>query len=189
VAWNPWGPTNVMEYPITSEGKALPTRFSVGLQGYGGRVENAVQNFNENNGKLQTERSGKRQWNIAGGGDLWFQSGRFIVTADAHYRHVDLLDGTPTYDQFGTWGQIIMSLCPQLAAGVQVDWLDPNLDIDSDDTLVAQAEMAWIIHPTDVVLKLRYGHIKQNEPVGSTETLPYSGGDSDFLTLQFNFNF
>jgi hypothetical protein len=189
VAWNPWGPTNVIEYPVTSDGSPLPTRFSVGLQGYAGRVEDAEVNFNPSNGKIDTVRTGQRQKNEAGGGDLWFQSGRFIITADAHYRHVDLLDGSPTYNQFGAWGQFIMSICPQLAFGVQFNWLDPNLDVAEDDTIVAQAALDWIIHPTDVVLKLRYGHINQNVPIASTETLPYAGGHSDFLTLQFNFNF
>jgi hypothetical protein len=192
IAYNPLGAVPYgYEFPFTDKGEPLPTRVAIALQTYGGRVETAEQNFNPDNGQLTTVRTNKRHKNVAGAVDAWFQTGPLILSGEGYVRHEDDLDGTPTFTSAGAWGQAIVGLWPKvLALGAQVNWLDPNTDVDNDSAYVFQGELAWFIHVPDLVLKLRYAHVYEQQPAApATVTLPYAPGHTNLLTLQFNLSF
>ena len=78
VTWNPLGPTGTTEFPyIVSEGPA-PFRVSATLQGYYGKIQSAVENFNPSTFRFEAEASGDtaqtgrggRRLLAAGGVDL-----------------------------------------------------------------------------------------------------------------------
>jgi hypothetical protein len=190
IAYNPMGPVNGNEFPFTDKGEALPTRFSIGLQSWGGRVQEAQENFNPDNGQLQTTPIESRHKLYAGGADAWFQSGPVIVSAEAYLTRNNLLNGTPDFTAAGAWGYVIVNLWKnKLAGGVEFDWVDPNTDVSSDSLTVAQAELAWFIHAPDLVLKLRYAHANQQTPTTGGVSLPYMAGSTNIVTLQFNISY
>jgi hypothetical protein len=192
LAFNPMGPVNGNEFPFTDKGEPLPTRISFSLESYGGKVESAIENFNDTTGQLVTQRSGHLQKYYDFGADAFFQTGPLIVSADGHYRNVNFLDGSPNASEVGAWAQAIVALWSnKLGAGVQVDWLDPNTSIASDSAFLAEAQVCWFIHAPELVLKLRYAYIHQQAPAASLGDvpLPYTPGDTNLFTLQFNLSF
>ena len=58
LAVNPLGPTNPDEFPFTPEGGALPFRLSFSVEGYQGKIQEGIENFNANSGQLSVEPTG-----------------------------------------------------------------------------------------------------------------------------------
>ncbi|MBS2028574.1 MAG: hypothetical protein JST54_11775 [Deltaproteobacteria bacterium] len=189
LAINPLGPTKPDEFPFTAEGGWLPFRFAVGVNGYEGKIQTSVENFNQDNGQLFAEPTGFtfKTWDV--GGDVWVQGGPLIFTAEPNWRRIEPQDATPAHDQFGVWGQLLCAIWrDKIAAGVQANWIDPNTAISNDESFEIQGDVNWFIHTPELVLKLRYAHVKQDEP-GVQENLPWVPGTTNLLTLQFNLSF
>jgi hypothetical protein len=190
VVYSPWGPANDTEFPFTSKGESLPTRLSFSVQGYQGTVQLAAENFNEDNGKFDAVPTGMHERYIYGEGDVWFQTGPLILTAAGYWRRVNLLDGSPLFNQAAAYGEAIVDLwAHKLGLGAQMNWIDPNTSISNDSALAFQVCFDWFIHAPELVLKLRYGHIYQENPNNPAASLPYATGNTDLVTLQFNLSF
>lgn len=159
---NPLGAVNANELPFTPEGERLPTRFSFTLQGYQGKLQTAQENFNISNNLLTPAHSLSTERMGTAAADLWFQASRLIAFGEFYYRRVDPLGGgTSTYDSYGAWGQAVFNLYKnQLGIGARCGWLDPSTELKNDASYEVEGQLAYFIHPPELVLKLRYAWLK-----------------------------
>jgi len=193
VTVNPLGPVNENEYPMTPDGEPLPLRVSFTLQGFYGRLQTVNESYNPSygvlspNAALETSRLGML------GGDLWFQSGPVIVFGEFYWRRQRLVDGGDWYGAMGAWGQAIVNVYRNiLGAGVRVSWIEPNTELSHDNSYELEGQVAWLIRPPQLALKLRYAWLKQQAPdeaeLGEF-VLPYVEGTTHVVTLQLTLAF
>jgi hypothetical protein len=189
VAVNPWGATNANELPFTPARESLPTRASFALQGYQGKLQTSVDNYNPTNSVLNPLPILVSRKMATGGADAWFQSGPFIASAEYYYRRIQESDGLPGYNSQGVWGQFMLDVYRQtIGVGARFNWLNPNMDVSSDRVLEGEGQVAWFINPRHLVLKLRYALLDQKEPdpaaLGPGYQLPFIPGTTNVITLQ-----
>jgi hypothetical protein len=185
---SPLGPTNANEMPFTPEGERLPLRVSFTVQGYGGRLQTDLSNYNPANNVLTpspllvTEKTGSAS------GDLWFQYGPLIAFGEFYWRSLKAAGGGNAYSSYGSWGQVILNVYENvLGLGARMNWIDPDTDLGHDRALEAEGQLAWFIHAPELVLKARYAWLNQKEPHGNTPegfALPFVPGTSHVATLQ-----
>jgi hypothetical protein len=188
VTVNPLGPVNANEYPFTPDGHPLPLRVSFTLQGFFGRLQTSNESYNPSysvltpNAALATSKLGTL------GGDLWFQSGPVIVFGEFYWRRQRTIGTDDWYGALGAWGQVIVNVYRNvLGAGVRFDWIEPNTELTHDNAFELEGQLAWMIHPPELALKLRYAWVKQQAPdadeLGGFE-LPFLEGTTHVGTLQ-----
>ncbi len=190
LVYNPLGPVNANEFPFTDKNEPLPFRLSFSLQGYQGKIQRAEENLNVNNGQLKTVATGdiNRRWGA--GADFWVQGGPFIVTAEVYGRRIEPLDGSGAYGQHGGFVEAIYDLWAQkIGLGAQFAWLEPDTTRASDFLTIAEAALVYFIHNPSAQLKLRYAHLRQQQPADPAETTPYTAGNTNVLTAQMNLSF
>jgi hypothetical protein len=185
---SPLGAINGSELPFTAAGESLPTRFSFTLQGYYGELDTSVENFSPTNSILTPEPLDVAQEMATGGGDLWFQTGPLILFCEYFIRHVSDGDELAGFDSHGLWGQGMVDVYEHLiGAGARANYIDPNLDLEDDRVLEFEGQVAWFIHPPELVFKARYAYLRQDSPDAETLgdfELPFIPGTSHVLTFQ-----
>lgn len=193
VTLSPWGPGNANELPFTPDGESLPTLASFTAQGYYGKLQTDVENYNPTNSVLDPLPFLVSRTMMTVGGDVWFQSGRFIVFGEYFFRHIDEDDLLPGYDSQGAWGQVLVNVWDEtIGVGGRFNWIDPNLDLEDDRVLEVEGQVAWFIQPPELVLKLRYAYLDQRSPDEETLgdfQLPFIVGTTHVATLQLTMAF
>ncbi len=193
---NPLGPVNRTELPFTPEGEPLPVRLSFSVQGYYGRLLTSRENYNFSNSVVDAVPSILNQRAWTGGADAWFQGGPVIVSAEYYWRRLTGIGGAPSYDSQGVWGQVVVNAYKNLVGvGGRASWLDPNRDLGRDQAITLEGQIAWFLHAPELILKLRYGWIRQRSAGGDAidpaqaARLPFAPGTTHLATLQLNLTF
>ncbi|MFT3927026.1 MAG: porin [Myxococcales bacterium] len=187
---NPLGAVNANEMPFTPDGDRLPTRFSFTLQGYQGKLQTAQENFNAANNFLTPAHSIVTEKLGTAAADVWFQAHRLILFGEFYWRRVDPVGGgTSAYGSYGAWGQAVFNLYKNLLGiGARCGWMNPSTDLANDQSTEVEAQLAYFIHPPELVLKLRYAWLKQKSPDLADApygfVLPFAEGKSNLATLQ-----
>lgn len=182
------------EYPyITADGSEAPFRISFTLQGYYGKIQQAIENFNPTTFSFTEMPSGMTSRNGTGGVDVFVQGRRFVAFAEAYFRRTDPEGGSSEFTALGAWGQAGILLIEQtLDFGIRLSWIDPSRDLDNDRFIAGEAQFAYYVHAPNVVLKLRYGVGDQDTPgmaaLGPV-SLPIPPGTTHIVTLQLNIAF
>jgi hypothetical protein len=188
VTASPLGPINDSELPSTFGGGSLPLRASFTLQGYHGKLNASAETESPTQGVLTPEPFDTAQKMTTFGGDLWVQGGPVIVFGEYFARHIEDSDVLPGYSSHGVWGQVVVDVYERLiGAGVRANYLDPKLDLDDDRVVELEGQLAWLIHPPELVLKASYSYLHQDSPDAETLDdfeLPFVPGSSHVLTLQ-----
>ncbi len=194
---NPFGPVNANELPFTPDGESLPWRASVTVQGYHGKLLTTADNLNDSNSILQPETIDLARPMTTFGADLWLQGGPAIVFGEVYRRHVEETNGFGSYSSQGFWAQAMVDVYEHMfGVGARFNWLDPNTDLDDDRVVELEAMGAWFIHAPELVLKLRYAWLDQDEPdpddlaaAPGDFQLPFIVGSSHVATLQLTLAF
>ena len=80
----------------------------------------------------------------------------------------------------------------RIGAGVRFNWIEPNTELDHDNAFELEPQVAWMINPPELALKLRYAWLKQQIPDEDERgdfALPYVEGTTHLITLQLTFAF
>jgi hypothetical protein len=188
ISASPLGPINENEFPFTPEGGALPTRVSFTLQGYHGNIDTSLADRHPSRDLVTPQLGDASPQATTVGGDLWLQSGSLIVFGEYFGRRVADDGEVAGYYSQGWWGQAIVDVYRHvIGAGVRIDYLDPRLDLDDDRALGIEGQLAWFIHAPELVLKARYGYLRQDSPQPTALAefeLPFAVGTSHLFTLQ-----
>jgi hypothetical protein len=182
------------EYPyIVGAGHApAPFGVSASLEGYYGRIESAIENFDPTSFAFTVMASGMTTRMAAVGGDVFVQGARYAVFAEVFWRRTEP-QGAP-YRSWGVWGEASYLIVPStLGVGVRVNYLDPSIDLRDDTFASVEAQLAWYIDGPRVIGKLRYGLGHQDSP-GATAlgdvALPVGFvGTINVFTAQLNLAF
>jgi hypothetical protein len=195
LTWNPLGPVGATEFPYIVSDGPTPFRVSATVQGYYGKVQRAAENFNPATFRFDVVATGETQKQEAGGADLWVQGGRFFFYADGTIRRTTPPMGAAAYTSIGVWGQLGMMLIDKAVdAGVRFNWLNPSIDLPSDQFYSIEGQLAYYISQSPgLVLKLRYGLGKQGSPgtdaLGPVPLVISSPGTTQLGTIQLNVAF
>ncbi len=189
---SPLGPVNANELPFTPEGGSLPFRVSFTAQGYHGKLQSTVENYNPTQSILTPMQTLKSQLMTSLGGDLWLQGGPLIVFGEFYWRSLKSAD-TNLFGSLGAWGQVLVNAYRNIiGVGARVSWLNPNTALAHDQAFELEEQVAWFIHAPELVLKLRHSWIDQHSPdpaaLGSF-ILPFPTGNSQLFTLQLSMGF
>lgn len=187
VTTSPFGRVNDTELPFTAKGEPLPPRVSFTLQGYTGKLQTSNESFNAANNVLTPEHSLLVRRNTTAGADLWIQGGPFIAFGEVYWS-TERDDVTSRHSVYGAWGQVVANVYKNLfGAGGRFNWIDPNSNLSGDQALSVEGQLAWFIHPPELVLKLRYAWIRQRSPepaeLGFFQ-LPFAVGTTHLATAQ-----
>jgi hypothetical protein len=190
---NPLGPVNGNEFPFTPEGKPLPARYSFTLQGYHGKIQTNAESYNPSNSILTPVQTTQTERTTTAGADFWYQNGPVIAFGEFYWRSLRPESTGNDFNSIGIWGQVIVNAYKNLiGVGARVNWIDPNLNLTSDQATEVEGQVAWFIQPPDLVLKLRYAWLQQLSPdaqtLGSFQ-LPFIAGTSNLATLQLTLSF
>jgi hypothetical protein len=190
---SPMGAVNANEFPFTPEGQPLPLRVSFTLQGFLGKLQTTRENYNPTINAVTEPPSAVRHRTYTAGGDLWVQGGPIIVFGEGYWS-TQRADGESSYSSsYGAWGQVVGNVYKNvIGVGARVNWIQPNFGVGSDRLLSAEGEVAWFIHPPELVAKARYGWIDQKSPgtvALAGRKLPDVPGTSHVATLQLNLSF
>jgi hypothetical protein len=190
---NPFGPVNENELPFTPEGGALPGRVSFTVQGFHGRLQTDLESYNDSHSILMPQQPVSTKKTSSASGDLWLQKGRLIAFGEFYWRTQKENDAPDSIGAYGAWGQVILNAYKNLiGVGARCNWIDPNNELPSDRALEFEGQVAWFIHPPEVVLKLRYAWLDQKTPGAARLgefTLPFVTGTSNLATLQLTMAF
>lgn len=193
VTFSPMGPVNGSEMPFAADGGPLPLRLSLTAQSYHGKLHTIVENFNPTNSILTPTPPVATQIMTMAGGDLWIQGGPVIVFGELYWRRLGPADGVARSSSLGAWGEVVVNAFRNiLGVGVRVNWMNPILDLANDQLIELEAQVAWFIHPPNIVLKGRYAWLRQNSPGEAslgTFQLPFPPGTSNVATLQMTLAF
>jgi hypothetical protein len=189
LAVNPLGKPSDTEFAYALGSDPAPSRLSVAVQGYYGRVQTASENFNPNTFKFDVAPSGVTTREAAGGADLIFESRRVVLLAEAYARRTTP-EAAATYTSLGAWGQIGVLLLPRaLDLALRASWANPSTAIDGARFLSGEAQIAWYVSAPVLIVKLRYGLGDQQSPgtaqLGGVD-LPARAGRLQIVTLQVN---
>ena len=194
LTWSPLGAVGATEFPyIVSEGPT-PFRVSATVQGYYGKMQLATENFNPSTFRFDVAATGDKREHGAGSADLWVQGGRFHFLAEGFARRTKPPMGAE-FTSIGAWGQIgVLIIDKAVDAGVRVNWLNPSIDLASDQFYSFEGQLAYYIsHSQNLVLKLRYGIGKQGSPgtdaLGPVPLVISSPGTTQLGTVQINLAF
>jgi hypothetical protein len=194
LTWSPLGPVGGTEFPyIVSEGPA-PVRVSATIQGYYGRVQSAIENFNPSTFTFQAMPSGERVKEGAGGADFWLQGPWFMLYVDATIRRTTPEMGT-AYTSAGVWGQFGAMFVPKtMDAAIRVNWLNPSTSLSNDQFYDVEGQVAYYAsHSQHLVVKLRYAYGHQDSPgmtaLGAVPLVISVPGRTQLATLQLNLAF
>jgi hypothetical protein len=185
---SPLGPSGETEYPYITENDPAGLRPSFSLDGYYGKVQSAVENFDPSAFSFTAMPSGSTQKGGALGADVLLQGRRFAAIAEGYWRRAGP-EGS-AFTSLGLWGQLGILLVPHtLDLGVRVSWANPSTTLADDRLIAGEVQLAYYVHAPNLVLKLRYGNGDQHSP-GMTAlgpvTLPLAAGHTQLVTLQFN---
>ncbi len=194
VTVSPWGAINANELPFTPDGESLPTLASFTLQGYHGKLQTGVENYNPTNSVLTPLPIIVSRKMTTGGADVWFQTGPVIAFVEYFYRHIEDEGSLPGYNSQGVWGQVMVDVYRNMfGVGGRFNWINPNMDVSHDRVLEGEAQVAWFIQPPELVLKLRYAILDQKEPdpaaLGPGYQIPFIAGTTNLVTLQLTMAF
>ncbi len=194
VTVSPWGAINANELPFTPDGEGLPTLASFTLQGYHGKLQTDVENYNPTNSVLDPLPIVISRKMTTGGADVWFQSGPVIAFVEYFYRHIEDEGVLPGYNSQGVWGQVMVDVYENMfGVGGRFNWINPNMDVSSDRVLEGEAQVAWFIDAPELVLKLRYAILDQKEPdpadLDAGYQIPFIAGTTNVITLQLTMAF
>jgi hypothetical protein len=193
VTASPMGPVNVNELPFTPDGRELPLRASVTLQGYHGEVQLTGANIDPTNSPLDPVQTPLLQTISTGGADLWLQWGRFILFGEYFQRYSESTPQRPGVTAKGAWGQLIANAwANRIGVGGRLDWIDPSSELSNDQVVEVEGQVAWFIRGPALALKLRYAWLNQSSPDPTTLgtfVLPFAPGITNLLTLQLNLAF
>ncbi len=189
VTVNPMGRMLDSEFAYALETAPLAPRVSFTLQGYYGKVQDAVENFNPNTFNFQPTATGMTDREGAGGVDVWVLAEPVSAYAEAYGRRTDPAGG-PAYTSVGAWGQVGVRILPRrLDAAIRGSWTNPSTGLTDDRFLSGEAQVAWYVAAPSLIVKLRYGIGDQHSP-GSAAlgavTLPAVAGRTQVGTLQVN---
>jgi hypothetical protein len=193
---NPTGsPVGATEYPyIVGKDGPAPFGFSFNLNGYYGKIQSAVENFNPTSFSFVAMPSGETTKDGTLGADVFIQASRFVFFTEAYWRRTNPEgNDIPDYTSVGIWGQAGYMLVDNLLdVAARVNWLDPSDDLSNDTFWSVEGEFNYYISAPNLVLKLRYGYGHQETP-GEDElgpvALAITPGKTHIVTLQLNLAF
>ncbi len=194
VTWSPMGPAAGNEALYITSEDPVPFRASFTLQGYVGNTEAATANFNPTTFRFDTESTGERAQQNAGGADIWLQGERFTFLVEANIRHTDPDGPANARREFGVWGQLgYMLIDRRLDLSVRGNYLDPSNKAENDQFFSIEGQLGYYPFGTqNLVLKLRYGYGHQDQPSEedlAALRLPVPAGDNQILTAQLGLAF
>jgi hypothetical protein len=196
VTINPMGATNANEFPFTPKGEPLPLKVSFTLQGYNGKYQTGIENFNPVNNLLTPMQTDEIQHTTTAGADIWFQGGPVIVLGEVYWRSTRPENISNYYSAWGVWGEAIVDLYRNLfGAGVRANVINPNTELGNDGAFELEEQVAWFIHPPELVLKARHAWVHQQIPDAAALArfplfqLPFPEGNTQVATLQLNVSF
>jgi hypothetical protein len=193
VTVNPMGKMSDAEFAYAVGDGPVPTRISFTLQGYGGRIQSATENFDTNSFLLTPVASGMTTMQETGGADVFLQSSRVVFLSEVFLRSTSPSDASSRYTSVGAWGQVGVLLYRRvLDAAASVGWTNPSTSLSHDRLLGGEGQVVYYVAAPTLILKLRYAYFDQQTP-GSTAletvTLPAMAGTTQLITLQANLNF
>jgi Phosphate-selective porin O and P len=200
LTYSPMGPVGANEYAYIVPDGEPPAPFGVSftLQGYYGKVQSAIENFNPSTFQFVATASGETTKKGVAGLDFFLQSSRFVFFAEGYFGNSNVEDDemmgeTPDYNSIGAWGQAgYMLVDNRLDVAVRASWLDASDDLDDDEFLGIEGQLAYYPAAPHIVLKLRYGYGDQNTPgedaLGPVR-LALTPGELHLATLQLNVAF
>jgi len=194
VTWSPLGSVASVEFPyIVTEGPT-PLRISFTMQGYYGKVQSAIENFNPSTFSFQSMPSGETRKQGAGGADMWIYNEWFAFYMEGMVRQTEPPMGAK-YTSGGLWMQAsgpLIAKTMDLAA--RFNYLNPSTDLANDNFYSIEGQLAYyFMHTPNLVLKLRYGYghqdtvdMAQQGPVTLVLSTP---GRIQLFTIQLNLMF
>lgn len=190
---SPLGPVNANELPFTPDGEPLPLRASFTLQGFLGKLQTAVENYNPGINAVTEAPTAVTHRTYTVGGDIWLQDGPVILYGEGYWR-TQKADGESSYSSsWGAWGQLVGNVYKNvIGAGARVNWIVPNFGVGADRFLSAEGQLIWFIHPPELMAKARYAWIDQKSPGTAAldgRVLPDLPGTSHVGTMQLNLFF
>jgi len=195
-AFNPLGPaggSNEFPYIVKPGAAPAPFRWSLAVQGWTGKVQSGVENFNPSTFRFDFAPSGEITKTLAGGVDMFIQGSHFSFLAEGYMRRIEY-EGSPRFTGIGGFGQLGVMIIPHFMdiAG-RVNWLDPSMDLSNDRFWSLEAQTAFYISSSQhLVLKARYGYGHQESPGADQGKVPLpvgSTGPIHLATLQMNVMF
>jgi len=195
VTWSPLGPVASVEFPyIVSDGPA-PLRLSFTLQGYFGKVQSAIENFNPSTFTFQTMATGDTRKQAAGGADFWLYNRWFSFYIEGMVRKTEPPMGAASYWSDGFWTQLgVPLIAHSLDVAARFNWLNASTDLDNDDFYSIEGMLGYyVMHSPNLVVKLRYGIGHQDAPdmtmLGAVPLILATPGRIQLGTLQLNLAF
>jgi hypothetical protein len=194
VVANPLGPTGSNEYPyIVPEGKpAAPFRWSIGLNGWVGKIQSGSENFNPSSFKFDFVPSGNVRKLIEGGVDMFVQGSCFAFLAEGYARRTENVDSpNPKYTSIGGFAQLGVMVVPHyMDVAGRVSWLNPSTSLTGDQFWSIEAATSYYIHAPNLIFRLRYGYGHQASPgqaaLGDVALPTSIVGSAHVLTVQMN---
>lgn len=186
VTLSPMGRVATNEAPYITAERPVPFRCSFTLQGYYGNVETAAENFNSSTFRFDVEGSGQRRKQAAGGADVWLQGGPFAALVEGNVRRTDPNGPNNAYTSLGVWGQVgLMVVDRTLDVGVRGNLLNASNELSHDLFYSIEGQVGYYpVHTQNLVLKLRYGYAKQENPGVENAPLFTKTGNHNLITAQ-----
>jgi hypothetical protein len=195
LAVNPLGPPGGNEFPyIVPRGAApAPFRLSFALQGWAGRVQQGVENFNETTFRFDYKPTDEIRKIIGGGVDFFMQGPIFAFLAEAYMRRSEYT-GEPRFTSVGAFGQLGVMIVPHLLdVQTRVNWLNPKTKLAGDTFWSLELASSLYIHAPNLVMKFRYGYGRQDSPgtdaLGKVPLPVGNTGNLHLATVQLNLSF
>ena len=176
------------EYPYMLP--SAPTGISASLEGYVGKVQSAVENFNPTSFAFTPTPSGQTTRNAAVAGDVFAQSSRAMAFAEAYVRRTEVEGFPGSFVSWGVWGEAgVAIVANRLDIAARVNYVDPSTSLTDDTFVSLEGQLAYYFDPK-VRLELRYGIGVQHDP-GEAALGPVSlpvgvDGTIQVLTLQLD---
>jgi hypothetical protein len=193
VTVSPLGEAGVTEFPyIVARGDPLPPfRVSFTANGYYGKIQRGVENFNPSTFTFEVTPEGESRRGGTFGADVFVQGGPFVAFGEAYVRKLDPTTGDD-FTSTGAWGQVGMLLVPRwLDVGIRAHFVDPSRDVANDRFRAIEGQFALYVDAQRVVLKTRYAYGNQQAPDvdPAPAALVIPPGDNHLATLQLNLMF
>jgi hypothetical protein len=195
LAVNPLGPPGGNEFPyIVARGAPpAPFRVSFAVQGWAGRVQQGVENFNQSTFRFDYKPTDEVRRVVGGGVDFFMQGPVFAFLAEGYVRRSDYT-GAPRFTSIGAFGQLGVLIIPHLLdVAARVNWLNPSTSLPTDRFWSLELQTAIYIHAPNLVMKFRYGYGRQDSPgteaLGKVPLPVANTGNLHIATVQLNLSF
>jgi hypothetical protein len=189
----PNGPIGEVEFPYIVAKDKAKSGWSFTINGYYGKTQPTIENFNPTSFKFVPEQSGVVTRRAVLGADIFFQGPFYVFTIEAYARRTMPTNGDPDFTTLGIWGQAGIMVVPKLAdIGARISYVDASTDLSNDNLWILEAKTTYYIHAPFWVLHLRYGYADQQTPGTAAlkaVSLPLAPGTYHVLTLQMNLAF